>query len=63
MTKGVVKPVRGTARVRVPHDTKPWVYSELDQLPGLPEERYAAYKLPSLIDGKRVYPPNHQPKD
>jgi hypothetical protein len=29
---------------------------ELHRNPGITEERFEAYKLPSIVNGKRVYP-------
>jgi hypothetical protein len=32
---------------------------ELQRNPGITEDRFEAYKLPSIVNGKRVYPRGH----
>jgi alpha-D-ribose 1-methylphosphonate 5-triphosphate synthase subunit PhnH len=32
---------------------------ELQRNPGITEDRFVAYKLPSIVNGKRVYPRGH----
>lgn len=43
-------------RIPVPGNGKPDDFPHMGRVPGVPDSRYEAFNLPSLISGQRVYP-------
>ena len=50
------KPTIAAVRQNNPMKTPTYKCPELQRPPGIPDERFEAFNLPSLMNGVRVYP-------